>query len=450
MSMKKRNRITVKNLRKIIDIIEVKNIKEEEAFNYMRIIKENIELEKAKVLYFPIYLNKKDDQGGWYISDRDLRVYINNIIEKNPNATFVIEKPMLEQISNPNAKLIIVNNIMESIDKLSNYYIKKVHPTTILVTGSVGKTSTVGLIEKVLKPNVLRIYSKRITPIILKAKIINYLTEDIEYLVLEAGLFYRHHVKFFSEYLKPQIGVILNALPEHIGIDHINTIEDIVKYKLEVFRYAKYALINQSDTSLKEVKFSQNKILYHDYSIDTEIKEVWDISKFNSKIQLYVNTELSKIEYQAAFDIGKILGIKEEKILNQLNHASPVENRTQKKKIYNHHIIFDGDVSGIARFSLFTKHNYKNAVLVIRALTKNGEEQENYSELEQFFPRFEKIYIFDDVPEKNIFTSSNIEIVKNHEFIKKIQKDTIIFYHYGSYYRKFNEFTLENLEKVIE
>ena len=50
MSMKKRNRITVKNLRKIIDIIEVKNIKEEEAFNYMRIIKENIELEKAKVL----------------------------------------------------------------------------------------------------------------------------------------------------------------------------------------------------------------------------------------------------------------------------------------------------------------------------------------------------------------------------------------------------------------
>ena len=90
MSMKKRNRITVKNLRKIIDIIEVKNIKEEEAFNYMRIIKENIELEKAKVLYFPIYLNKKDDQGGWYISDRDLRVYINNIIEKNPNVTFVI------------------------------------------------------------------------------------------------------------------------------------------------------------------------------------------------------------------------------------------------------------------------------------------------------------------------------------------------------------------------
>ena len=121
MSMKKRNRITIKNLKKIIDIIEVKNIKETESYNYMRIIKENINLDRAKVLYFPIKKKKNDDQGGWYISDRDLRVYINNIIEKNPNATFVVEKQMLKQITNLKAKLIIVNNIMESIDKLSDY-----------------------------------------------------------------------------------------------------------------------------------------------------------------------------------------------------------------------------------------------------------------------------------------------------------------------------------------
>ena len=54
MSMKKRNRITIKNLKKIIDIIEVKNIKETESYNYMRIIKEKINLDRAKVLYFPI------------------------------------------------------------------------------------------------------------------------------------------------------------------------------------------------------------------------------------------------------------------------------------------------------------------------------------------------------------------------------------------------------------
>ena len=448
--MKKRNKITLNELEKVIDIIDKKNIKQTDEYDYFRIIKENISLENAKVLYFPIHLNVNDDQGGWYVSNRDLREYINNIIKSNPKATFLIEQDMVPNIESKTAKLIIVNNIMESIDRLSNYYLEKSKAKTILVTGSVGKTSTAGLIEKVINKNVLRIYSKRITPIILKAKLMNYLTKDIEYLVLEAGLFYRHHVKFFSDYLKPYIGIFLNVLPEHIGIDHIMTMDDIVKNKLEVFRYVEYALINKADEYLKNVEFFKNQIKYSDYKIDSKIKEVWDISKFNSKINLYVNTELSKIEYQAAYTIGEILKIPQKTILKRLDKALPVENRTQKEKIYNHEIIFDGDVSGIARFSLFTKHNYPKAVLIIRALTEDGEESEDYKLLDNFFNRFEKIYIFDNVQVKNQLKSLNIQTVKNHDFMKNISQDTTIFYHYGSYYRKFSKFDLENLERNIE
>ena len=103
---------------------------------------------------------------------------------------------------------------MESIDKLFDYIINNRTFETILVTGSVGKTTTVGLIKDVISDNVLRIYSKRITPIILKTNIINYLTNDIKYLVLEAGMFFRHHVKYFSDTLKPIIGICLDIVPE--------------------------------------------------------------------------------------------------------------------------------------------------------------------------------------------------------------------------------------------
>ena len=51
---------------------------------------------------------------------------------------------------------------------------------------------------------------------------------SINYLVLEAGLFHKHHVKYFSDTLKPFISVCLNVLPEHLGIDGIKNIEDIV------------------------------------------------------------------------------------------------------------------------------------------------------------------------------------------------------------------------------
>lgn len=74
---------------------------------------------------------------------------------------------------------------------------------------------------------------------------------DIKYLVLEAGLFFKHHVKYFSDTLKPFIGICLNILPEHIGIAGINSVEDITKYKLEIFRYSKYALINFKDNGGK-------------------------------------------------------------------------------------------------------------------------------------------------------------------------------------------------------
>ena len=99
---------------------------------------------------------------------------------------------------------------------------------------------------------------------------------------------------------------------------------------------------------------------------------------------------------------------------------------------------------------MFTKHNYPKAVLIIRALTEDGEESEDYKLLDNFFNRFEKIYIFDNVQAKNQLKSLNIQIVKNHDFMKNISQDTTIFYHYGSYYRKFSKFDLENLERNIE
>lgn len=59
--MKKRNKITLNELEKVIDIIDKKNIKQTDEYDYFRIIKENISLENAKVLYFPIHLNVNDD-----------------------------------------------------------------------------------------------------------------------------------------------------------------------------------------------------------------------------------------------------------------------------------------------------------------------------------------------------------------------------------------------------
>ncbi len=444
----KQNILSYYELEKILKIEKTVNINEDMKFNFIKTVKYIDSPEESSVLYFPIYLNMDDDSGGWYPMNSDTRKKVNEYSNEHPEFTYVLDKETYSNLTNDKIKVIVVKDIMESVDKLFDYIIKNRTFETILVTGSVGKTTTVGLIKDVISDNVLRIYSKRITPIILKTNIINYLTNDIKYLVLEAGMFFRHHVKYFSDTLKPIISICLDIVPEHLGIDNINNVRDITICKTEVFRYSKYALINMEDKELSKIKFIDNKMIYDNYQMDSKVKEVYDISKLNPNINLYIKTYISKLEFGAAYYVGKILNIPEELILERLNNSVPVENRVNRNILFGKEIIFDGEVSGVARFSLFTNHFYDKAVLVIRYLTLGGEEDEDYSKYPQYFNRFDKVYLFDDLKNLDVLKSDNVEIVSNHDFIKNIDKDTQIFYHYGSFYRKYDEFNIENLDRI--
>lgn len=444
----KHNLLSYADLEKIITITKTINVDKNTVYNYFKTLKYINEPKNSNVLYFPIYVDKADDLGGWYPRKSDTRNTIYELIKKHPEYTYVLDEKTYNRINNNNLKVIIVPDIMKCIDELFNYYISNRKFKTILVTGSVGKTTTAGLIKDVIKDNVLRIYAKRITPIVLKTNLINYLTEDIEYLVLEASLFYKHHVKYFSEILKPFISICLNILPEHIGIDGIKSVEDITKCKMEVFKYSKYALINMEDNELSKIKFDNHKLIYKDYEMESNVEELYDISKLNSKINIYLKTYISKVEYSSAYYVGIILGIPEDIVIDRLNKAIPVEYRVNKNYIFNKEIIFDGDVSGVARFSKFTNHFYNRAILIIRYLTTSGEEDEDYSKYPQYYDRFEKVYLFNDIECLDVLKNDKTIIVSNHDFIKDIDNDVQIFYHYGSYYRKFDEFNIDNLGRV--
>ena len=439
------NVITYEEINNLIDIIKIINVDTNTPFDFLKILKKMEEPEGSNVLYFPIYIDDADDGGGWYPNSSDTRKSLSNYIIEHPNYTYVLDEETYHTINNNNLKIIVVSNIMELVNNLFKYILDTRNYKTILVTGSVGKTTTVGLIESVIKDNVLRIYSKRITPIVLKAHIINYLTTNIEYLVLEAGLYYKHHVKYFGDTLNPYISICLNVLPEHLGIDGISCVEDITYCKSLIFEHCKYALINKKDNELNKLNFMNGEIIYNGCKITTQAKEVYDISNLTCDINMYLKTNLSKIQYGAAYYVGKILNIPENVIIERLNQTKPVENRVNKNILYDREIIFDGEVSGVARFSLFTDHFYDRAVLVIRSLTQGGEEDEDYSKFPQYFKRFEKVYLFDDLECLSVLEAPNTIIVSNHDFIKEIDKDVQIFYHYGSFYRKYNEFNIDNL-----
>ena len=83
--------------------------------------------------------------------------------------------------------------------------------------------------------------------------------------------------------------------------------------------------------------------------------------------------------------------------------------------------------------------------LIICSLTENGEEDEDYNKLNVLFNKFDYVYVHKDL--SKYFNNEKVKYFDNLDFIKDIPNDVEIFIHYGSYYRKYNEFDVRKLEK---
>jgi len=225
------NKITLEEMSTITPILALNNLDKDSEFDYFRIVsisKTKYEEYAKNPLYFITYSKEEEIQDGWYTKPVDLRPYMNQIIKEHPDYTFVVDKSMIDNLDYDNTtKIVYVEDIHQTMDDLFNYFKNKSHAKTVAITGSVGKTTCVGLIESILKQknNVMRIYSKRITPLVLKANIINLLNDEIDYIVTENSIYYHDHVKILADLLKPEIAAILNIESSHLGVDGLKTID---------------------------------------------------------------------------------------------------------------------------------------------------------------------------------------------------------------------------------
>lgn len=456
------NTWSIDQLNDILPIEQTVNI-QSTTFDYLRIVDLNqvkYELTAKNTLFFMTYSQEEDVNNGFIISAFDLRKHANEVIENNPNYTFVIDKETYNNLSqeNKNAKLIIVDNILDSINNLYNYIIKNTKAKVIAVTGSVGKTTSVGLIADVLKQkyNVLRVYSKRITPIILKANLINFLTDKIDYIVLEMSIWRKNHVEVLSDLLHPYISALINIDSSHI--EYFNSLEDICIHKASIFRYAKYGYYNNSDKIVNNLKLKGNNLYFKDkpiYKSNMEelnrINKNYEIENDNliingQKINLYFASKLSIIQTLLAYNIGIKCDIKETDIVEAINNYKPVENRIQKEIAFGHNIIFDGDITTNERIKQLANNLYNPCYLVIRKFG-SAEHNNRFEKVLDSFDKFTKVFVFDDVEYLSMLKShKNVQIVNSHDFMKDINGQ--IIYHYSGYYRSFKQYDEKNLINI--
>lgn len=463
MKNKEVNKYSLNKLKEILNIKETINVKDDEEFDFLRILSmkhHGIEQQSKNILFFPVLLDQKMVDDGWIYHTTDLKTPINEIVNKFNEYTFVVEEDMVSRIEYKDAKLIVVDDIMKSIDKLYDYQLANNKFEVITATGSAGKTTTIGLVEDVLstKYKVLRIYSDRITPILLKAYIINFLNPTHDIVALEMGIYFKDHVKVLSELINPDVSAMINIGNAHLGTGGLNTIDDICKNKAYVLKTAKKGFINRNNDYLARLSLKDNKIYYdNDYLFDTNLNELTslypnEVKRDNEgiildghKIKIPFLTELSIIQYLIVYNIGKYYNVDEDTIVKVLNDFKPVENRLQRATIFGKNVIFDGDSSFKERIHQLSLHLYDKCYLVIRKYGDTKAYDDDLAGIVEYFDKFDKVYIFEGI---NYFDElknhPNVEVVNNHDFMKTL--DGEIFYHYHEYCYKFDKISDENLE----
>lgn len=255
-------------------------------------------------------------------------------------------------------RIILVHNVLETLQQLAGHHRQQLKCPVLAITGSNGKTTTKELVAAVL--------SKKYKTYSTKGNLNNHIgipltllsvKSDVEFAVIEMGANHQKEIASYCEYVKPDYGLITN-----VGLAHIEGFggfEGVVKGKTELYadlakRGGKVFVCSENDVLLEKVSDFGFRIS----DLNAVISYGKSASAFcqgkpgNSKEFLSVITEGEAIrtnlvgEYNfenvmSAVCIGKYFGVETTAIKQAIENYVPSNNRSQKIEWGTNTIILD-------------------------------------------------------------------------------------------------------------
>lgn len=259
--------------------------------------------------------------------------FIEDAIKKSSRGYFIDESELGRLKDLPRAKFALkVKDTREAYLALAGAYKEKVHPITVAITGSSGKTTAKEMVSLVLEQK----YKVHKTMLnhnneIGVAQTMLSMPEDTEFLVVEMGMRGLGEIELLSKYTKPDIAVITNIGTAHIG--KLKTQKNIAKAKCEILKHLHKEgfLIAYDDEFIKKCAESKNALYFSlncPYLSDVQASE--DSVEFKIKKHPYkinANGEYNILNAMVAIQTGLKAGISEADVAKGLELYRPAEQR---------------------------------------------------------------------------------------------------------------------------
>lgn len=238
--------------------------------------------------------------------------------------------------------LIAVNEPVLAYLAMARHHREKINPLVIAVTGSSGKTTTKEMLYAALSPLKKTVKTeKNFNNEVGVSQTLLALQPGTEILIVEMGMRGLRQISILSEAARPDIAIINNIGPAHIGL--LGSLENIAKAKLEIaegLNPDKGLLIMNTDTphlaelsprlwpgktipySLKEAQAVQ--------SFQTEEKEGIRFTYQGVAVELSVPGEHMVSNALGVFKVGEALGFTAEQLAAGLSRFAPEKGRWER------------------------------------------------------------------------------------------------------------------------
>jgi len=241
-------------------------------------------------------------------------------------------------------KTILVDNVLETLQKLASYHRIQLNAPILAITGSNGKTTTKELINCVLSEK----YSTTATAGNLNNHIgvpltLLSMTPKTEIGIVEMGANHQKEIEFLCSIAQPDYGYITNFGKAHL--EGFGGIEGVIKGKSELYSFLieadKIVFVNPSDALQVEKTSHAKTISFAENTAFIDANPFVKLSFNTQQIQSNLVGDYNYTNIIAAITIGTYFKVEPLQIKEAIENYVPTNNRSQIIKKESNHIILD-------------------------------------------------------------------------------------------------------------
>ena len=254
-----------------------------------------------------------------------------------------------EEVYKTNQQIILVKDVLETLQSLATYHRGKLGVPIVALTGSNGKTTTKELVNVVLS----RKYKTTATlgnlnnhigvPLTLLS-----MTPKTEIGIVEMGANHLKEIDFLCQIAQPDYGYITNFGKAHL--EGFGSLEGVIQGKTELYQYIKSqnktVFVNNEDKIQVEKSENIDKITFGKDNVDVEVSFI-EANPF-VKVQFNDKTVVSQLigaynynNIAAAIAIGCHFNVPKEEIASAIENYIPTNNRSQIIEKGSNKIVLD-------------------------------------------------------------------------------------------------------------